>query len=101
MLSPTPLLILGDSPALPTGLARIGHDLAQLLSGMPEFDVAYLGRGGMSRKQFPWMQYNFPVSEQWGEGILKQTWEDFAGDSKGILLTVWDASRLHWLTDPQ
>lgn len=99
-MTPIPLLILGDSPSLGTGLSRIGQDLAWLLSSMPEFDVAYLGRGGQSHRRFPWMQYNFPASAQWGEELLQSTWEDFAGDRKGILLTAWDASRLLWLADP-
>lgn len=98
--APTKLLILGDSPDLGTGLSRIGHDLAQILSAMPEFEVGYLGRGGQSHRRYPWMQYNFPVSAQWGEEWLRSTWEDFAGTERGILLTVWDASRLIWLANP-
>lgn len=99
-MTPIPLLILGDSPDLGTGLSRIGQDLAWLLSSMPEFDLAYLGRGGQSHRRFPWMQYNFPASAQWGEEWLENTWKDFAGDKRGILLTIWDASRLLWLADP-
>lgn len=99
-LKPTPLLILGDAPDLGTGLSRIGKDLASLLSYMPEFRVGYLGRGGQPSIRYPWMQYNFPPTDQWGEELLERTWKDFAGEERGVVLTVWDASRLLWLADP-
>ncbi len=100
MKAPIPILILGDNPALPGGLSRIGHDLAQLLSSMPEFEVGYMGRGGKTTRRFPWMQYPYHESEQWGETLLQTVWEDFAGKRQGILFSVWDASRLLWLVDP-
>lgn len=97
---PIPLLILGDAPDAETGLARVGHDLAWLLSSMPEFKVGYLGRGAVGRSYFPWTQYSFPPSQQWGENLIEQCWRDLAGDKRGIVFTVWDATRLLWLADP-
>lgn len=97
---PVPLLILGDAPDGVTGLARIGHDLAWLLSAMPEFRVGYLGRQGTGRAHFPWVSYNFPATAQWGEEQLQDAFEDLAQGRRGIALTVWDPSRLLWFADP-
>lgn len=96
-----PLLILSDSPDLHTGLSRITRDFATLASGMPEFRVGTLGRGGYGSRNFPWMQYNFPESHQWGEGHIERVWKNLAGKQKGIILTIWDASRLLWFGCPQ
>lgn len=97
--TPTPLLILGDGPDLLSGLGRIGHDLAWLLSSMPEFNVGYLGRQSFGRAKFPWATYTFSPSEQWGEQRIKEAWQDLSGGKRGVILTVWDASRLLWFAD--
>ncbi len=91
-----PILFLGDSPDLHGGLSRIGRDLASNLTRIPEFRVGYLGRNGYGSRKLPFMQYNYGRDLQWGEQILPRIWEDFAGDEKGIIMTVWDASRLFW-----
>jgi glycosyltransferase involved in cell wall biosynthesis len=100
-MTPVPILILGDGPDHKTGLGRIGHDLAWLVSGMPEFEVGYLGRLAFGRSLYPWQQYSFGPHEQWGEGRLEEAWGDLSRGRKGIVLTVWDASRLMWLADPK
>ena len=46
-MSPTPLLFIGDSPDLRTGLGRIGRDLASLCCQLPQFRVGFLGRAGI------------------------------------------------------
>lgn len=97
---PTSILILGDSPDSHTGLGRIGHDLAWLISSMPEFKLGYLGRMGFGRSRYPWTSYNFGPDEQWGERRIQEAWSDLAGNERGIILTVWDASRLLWFVDP-
>lgn len=97
---PVPILILGDGPDQFTGLARIGHDLAWILSGMPEFQVGYLGRMGVGRSHFPWVSYSFPATAQWGEDHIQNAFEDLSQGRRGIVLTVWDASRLLWFADP-
>ncbi len=96
---PIPLLFLGDSADSQTGLGRIGHDLAWLASSMPEFQVGYLGRGAFGSARFPWAQYSFTPAQQWGEQQLESAWNDLAGDRRGIIMTVWDASRLLWFAD--
>ncbi len=36
-----------------------------------------------------WVTYNLP-----------DIWKDFAGDENGIMMTIWDASRLRWFSRP-
>ena len=95
-----PILILSDAPDSGTGLGRITKDLAYILSTMPEFRVATLGRGGLGSRHLPWAQYVFPESEQWGEGLLIKACEDFSKDEPFIIFTIWDASRLFWFAQP-
>lgn len=99
-MSTIPLLIVGDSPDLHTGLGRIGHDVACLLATNPAFRLGYLGRGGFGRRRYPWATYNFHPAEQWGEGRIESAWEDLAGNDRGIIFTIWDASRLLWFAEP-
>jgi hypothetical protein len=96
---PIPLLFLGDSPDSHGGLGRIGHDLAWLASSMPEFEVGYLGRGAFGSSRFPWTQYAFGASDQWGEAFIERAWNNLSKGRKGIILTIWDASRLLWFAD--
>jgi len=97
-MSPIPLLILGDAPDLHNGLGRIGHDLAWLLSSMPEFHVGYLGREATGRAKFPWAQYSFRGG--WGEHKIVEAWGDLSAGREGIIFTIWDATRLLWFTNP-
>lgn len=98
-MTPTPLLFLGDSPSLQTGLGRIGRDLAARASSLPQFRVGFLGRGGIGSRLLPFTQYDFDESRGWGgPGLLDHVWNDFAGrGSKGIIFCIWDPSRLAWL----
>lgn len=98
---PTPILFIGDNPALPGGLSRIGRDLATLTSRLPEFRVGFLARGGTGCRQLPFVIYPYPEYAQWGESHIQHVWNDFAGDEAGIVFTIWDASRLHWLAQPR
>lgn len=100
-MRPIPLLFLGDSPHLATGLSRIGRDLSSLVAAtLPQFRVGYLGRGGHGSSKLPYTQYNFPASDQWGEGHIESVWRDFAGEQKGVIFSIWDPSRLHWFANP-
>lgn len=95
-----PIMLVSDSPDQHTGLARLGRDLASLLSCMPQFRVGYLGRGGMGGRRFPWASYNFHYTEQWGESHIKPAWEDFSEGDNGIIMSLWDASRMLWFGQP-
>lgn len=99
-MRPIPILFVGDSPDLPTGLARIGRNLASLVAKLPEFRVGYLGRGGSNTAKLPFYQQPFPATDQWGENHVEKTWNDFAGEEPGVVFTIWDASRLHWFANP-
>jgi len=98
---PVPILLLSDGPDQKTGLGRICHDLARLLSTMPEFKVGVLGRNSMGRTNYPWTNYSFGVQDGWGQSHLLQAWSDLSRGQRGIVLTVWDATRLVWFTHPE
>jgi glycosyltransferase involved in cell wall biosynthesis len=51
--------------------------------------------------QLPFHQYDFAETAQWGEASLREVWEDFSRFEPGVLLTVWDPSRLGWLSRPR
>ena len=100
-MTPTPILFLGDAPERPGGLSRILRDLATLTSRLPQFRVGTLGRGARGSRQLPFVQYGYDeLTGQWGELYLEQVWRDFAGDERGVVFTIWDASRLHWFAQP-
>jgi glycosyltransferase involved in cell wall biosynthesis len=87
---------------LHTGLARITRDLCTILSRDPRFRVGSLGLGGTASRTLPWMQY--VINEKagmWGQGDLPRVWRDFAGQERGIVLTIWDMTRTFWLSRPE
>lgn len=100
-MKPFPILFLSDNPAAPTGLARITKDLAVHVSSLPQFRVGTLGRGYPPSSKLPFFQVTFHESEQWGEGLVEQVWDDFAGNDRGIIMTIWDLSRLDWFSQPK
>ncbi len=97
---PVPILILSDGPDTGSGLARIAHDVAWLLSGMPEFQVGVLGRMATGRAHYPWVTYSFPATAQWGENQIQDCFEDLSQGRRGIVLSIWDATRLLWFAEP-
>jgi len=101
-VSPVPLLILSDAPTAGTGLGRITRDLAFRVSQyMPdEYRVATLGYGGSLTRSLPFVQYGMEM-ENWVVYNLPEIWKDFAGDEQGIVMTIWDASRLLWFSRPE
>ena len=100
--SPRPLLILSDSPSSTTGLGRICRDLAtRIAAHLPDvFRVGTLGYGGPGSRSLPFPQYHIHSIDNWLVPELPSVWDDFAGDERGVLLTIWDPSRLRWLTQP-
>lgn len=86
---------------MPTGLARITKDLAVHACSLPEFRVGSLGRGYPGSRKLPFYQACFPESDQWGEQILPTVWQDFAGNQAGVLMSIFDLSRLDWLSRPK
>lgn len=101
-MKPTPILFLSDSPYLHTGLSRITKDLAVHVSSLPQFRVGCLGRGGIGTSKLPFATYSFDeMNGGWGEGHIEAAWDDFAGNERGIIMTVFDLSRLDWFTRPR
>jgi glycosyltransferase involved in cell wall biosynthesis len=97
-----PLLILSDSPSSTTGLGRICRDLATRLHKHCSdiFRVATLGYGGPGSSKLPFQQYGIHSIDNWLVPELPMVWEDFAGSERGIVLTIWDPSRLQWFSQP-
>lgn len=95
-----PILIVSDNPALQGGLSRMCRDLASLCCTLPEFKVAVMGRGIGQRSKFPFLTYDYPESDNWGENIIEAVWNDFAGEDAGVIITLDDLSRRSWFTHP-
>ena len=95
----TPLLILSDAPSATSGLGRICRDLATRLHAHCSdiFEVATLGYGGVGDKNLPFQQYAIEGMENWFIPSLPQVWQNFAGERKGAVFVIWDASRTLWL----
>lgn len=93
-------MIVSDAPDQVTGLSRITRDLATLLAATPEFRVATLGTGGRGAQEFPWQQYQMGYGE-FGELSLPYAWDNFSQGEQGIVFTIFDLSRLLWLTHPE
>ncbi len=102
-MPPKPLLILSDAPTSGTGLGRITKDLAtRIAEHMPDvFRVATAGYGGVVSRHLPFHQYILEDHKDFVCITLPEIWEDFAGNEKGILLTIWDLQRLPWLAHPE
>lgn len=93
-----PLLLLSDSPSASSGLGRICRDLAtRIHADMPEFEIAVAGYGGFGSSKFGWKEYHLSVNENWLYPELPMVWEDFAGDRKGVWMSIGDLSRFWWM----
>ncbi len=99
---PTPLLIISDAPTSGTGFGRITRDLStRIAAHMPDvFRVATLGYGGSYSRSLPFAQYSIEMND-WVILNLPEVWDDFAEDEPGIIMTIWDASRLLWFARPE
>src|SRR6266704_2503964 len=95
-----PILMISDCPSQQSGLARITRDLCTLLASMPEFRVATLGKYGLGSSRLPWQQYQMQADE-WGNVSLPMAWDEFSQDRPGIVMTIWDVTRLLWLARPE
>ena len=97
------ILFLSDAVSCTSGLGRITRDLAlrvhENLSDV--FEVASVGYGGPGSVNIPFKEYHLHDVSNWLTPELPQVWNDFVGQDEGILMTVWDLSRLYWLGIPQ
>jgi glycosyltransferase involved in cell wall biosynthesis len=103
MSTPLPVLIVGDAVSAPTGLGRIAAEIATRADANLKdvCRIATLGCGGAGSRRFEFQQYH---AEGMGKDFvipnLPEVWEDWAGDEPGVVLFVWDASRLGWFSRP-
>lgn len=97
------LLFLSDSVSSTSGLGRITRDLAtRVVHHLGDvYEVAAVGYGGNGQANLPFMQYHLHDINNWLVPELPTVWSDFVGDEEGILMCVWDLSRLYWLGLPQ
>lgn len=97
----TPILILSDAPNTSSGLGKICRELADRINTMPEFRVGTAGVGRTSTFQLPYPNYILHgMTQEMVPFSLPQIWRDFAGDEKGILLSIWNPGWVRWLADP-
>lgn len=99
----TPLLILSDSVAGVTGLGRIARELADRIHAdlSDVFKVGVAGVGGNYTSKLPYPNYPIQNLQNMVPLDLPNIFQDFAGDEKGILLTIWNHSWLNWLAQPE
>lgn len=95
------LMILSDSPLGSSGLGRIARELAVRAVQMPEIEVGFAGLGGTWGSNLPFPFYPLQKSRGYVMEQLPEVWKDFAGDQRGVLLTIWNHTWLYWLTDPR
>jgi glycosyltransferase involved in cell wall biosynthesis len=99
-----PILIVGDAVDQNSGLARITRDLCTLLAASPDWNVASLGWLGIGTSRLPWMQYamsaSAPTTELALQATLPMAVDDHFKGKAGIVMTLWDLSRLLWLAQP-
>jgi glycosyltransferase involved in cell wall biosynthesis len=103
MVAPLPLLIISDAVSSGTGLGRIAGELAARADANLKdmCRVATLGYGGGGSRRFKFPQYSIEgMGKDWVIPNLPEVWEDWAGDEPGVILCIWDASRLGWFSRP-
>jgi glycosyltransferase involved in cell wall biosynthesis len=102
-MTPLPVLIAGDAASSSTGLGRIAAAVAVRADEQLKdiCRIATLGYGGPGSRKFKFPQY---AIEGMGEDFvipnLPEVWKDWAGDEAGVILFIWDASRLGWFSRP-
>ncbi len=96
------LLFLSDDVSCTSGLGRITRDICQHVHDHlgDVYEIASVGYGGNGSAKLPWQQYHVHDISQWLVPELPAVWNDFVGDEEGILMCVWDMSRLYWLGQP-
>jgi glycosyltransferase involved in cell wall biosynthesis len=99
-----PLLIMADSIAGSSGLARIARDLAiRIYSDLSDtFRVGSFGIGGpiASSSKFPFFNCSVMRLQGTVPMELPAIWKDFAGDEKGIVLLIQNASWVQFMAQP-
>lgn len=103
-----PFLLVGDHPSLPSGLGRILRDIAQHASQDPSLDLDVRivgcrpeGAGPDGHPTLPGLPvWSFTASDDLGQAIVdhvRWAWQRWWGTRPGIVMTIWDAARIHAL----
>ena len=99
----TPLLLLGDSPRMPSGLGRLARDVGALLASEQEalgIDLLQVGWEDLDAASYGYLPSYaftpvFDLGHDWGKTRVQQiTVEYFGPDAQPILFGLWDPSRL-------
>ena len=110
---PIPFVVFTDGPGLPTGLARIGRDLAsRLYAEQDSLGIELLQVGfdpkPRSSRNVPWPTYalaELHSEGDWGAADLQECWAEFffqhASEQAGIIFSIWDPSRAYSLLNLQ
>lgn len=106
----TPILLVGDFPGIQTGLSRILGDVATRLHALRldgDVDLAICGWAPWADLQMQGVQtpdwegiraWAFADLRHWGREAVATAWRRFFGGRHGVLLTIWDAGRIHALS---
>jgi glycosyltransferase involved in cell wall biosynthesis len=102
MSTPLPVLIVGDAVSAPTGLGRITAAIAERADASLKdvCRIATLGYGGPGSRKYNFFQYSFEDTKDFMIPVLPDVWEDWAGNERGVIFFIWDASRLGWFSRP-
>lgn len=97
------ILFLSDAVAGSSGLSRITRDLAtRVHNNLGDlYEVASVGYGSPGSSKFGFHQYVLEGMCEWICPTLPEICDDFFGKERGIIFSVWDVSRLGWLTQPK
>lgn len=101
-MSKVPILVVGDSVALRSGLGRICRDLMSGLWDAREvlgIDLAHLGWDYLGEPT-PWPSSPIRDHNRWGRADLIPAWTRFFGNRRGAIFTIWDPARCFELIEP-
>ena len=65
------------------------------------FELATVGHGGCGNYHLPFRQYSWQFNDDFIIRDLPDVWQDFAGERRGIVLTIHDPSRMLWFARPE
>lgn len=102
MGKPIPILFISDAVSGSSGLARITRDISTRVHEHlgDVYRVASYGYGSPGSSKIPFPQFVIEGMESWVMPTLPQVCEDFFGEDKGIIFTIFDLHRLTWLAAP-
>lgn len=102
-----PLIIVGDAPTQPTGLARIARDLAELISSSfsEQVELHFVGYQPAGGSWAGWNGgyplWSFSDLSGWGQPVVARVIEVLRaqGHTRGVIWPIWDAERAYELAE--